>query len=174
MAGSQAVSLFLPFFLPPPWSVAWPWSEAGALASLPLTLSLSGSGATVPTGSTVVVAEIRNIKGVDRLVIVALGQVDASDVMTTQVIGGETLPGVRQSGRFGFYRVEGDVAAVRGLARTDTGQRAGHVTELAALPFVSCSANAAALATLLQCSTTALSLGALSISRVALPAVEDS
>ena len=89
----------------------------------------------MPTGSTVVVAEIRNIKGVDRLVIVALGQVDASDVMTTQVIGGETLPGVRQSGRFGFYRVEGDVAAVRGLARTDTGQRAGHVTELAALPF---------------------------------------
>ena len=110
---------------------------SGAVASLPLTLSLSGSGSTVPTGSTVVIAEVRSVKGIDRLVIAALGQVNASDVITTQAIAGEALPGVRQSGRYGFYRLDGTVAPVRGTARTDTGQRAGHVTELAALPFVS-------------------------------------
>jgi hypothetical protein len=116
-------------------------SLPGVTAALPLTLSLSGSGSSVATGSTVVVAEVRNVKGVERLVIVALAQIDGSDLTSVTRIGSIETVGVRQSGRYGFYRFDGSLSAVTGAARDDAGRFDGHVTELASLPFVSITTN---------------------------------
>ena len=110
---------------------------SSATAAFPLVLSLSGGGSAVPTGSTVVVAEVRNVKGVERLVIVALGRVDGSDVVSVSSAGGIGMSGVRQSGRYAFYRVDGALGPVNGTARDGAGRRDGHVAELAGLPFVS-------------------------------------
>lgn len=107
-----------------------------AAAAHPLSLSLEGAAFSAPTGSSVVVAELRTVEGGDRLVPVAFARVEG-DALTTVVDPGGGLPGVRTSGRYGFYSVDGPLEAVGGRARDTAGRRDGHSAVTEALPFVS-------------------------------------
>ncbi len=113
---------------------------SGAFAGESLTLVLANAAAAVPTGFSVVVAEVRNIGGRDRLVLVALGIVEGDDVSMVSEVGGVVLPGVRGGGRYGFYRVASSLELVTGSVREDaTGLGDGHLAQLAQLPFASVS-----------------------------------
>lgn len=109
---------------------------AGVRSGTPLALTLGGAAALVLAGTDVVVAEVRTILGRDRLVFVALARVDGDALTTLTEADGVTLPGVREGGRYGFYRFDGVLRVVAGKARDEDERRYGHLIELAAMPFV--------------------------------------
>ena len=107
-----------------------------ASAAQPLSLSLEGAAFSAPTGTSVVVAEVRTVEGADRLVPVAFARVEGDALTTvTELAGG--LPGVRTSGRYGFFSVDGSLEAIGGTARDTAGRRGGHSVSTENLPFVS-------------------------------------
>jgi len=110
---------------------------AGATATSSLALTLSGAAGLVPTGSQVIVAEVRNVLGRDRLVFVTLARIDGDSLTTLTEVGGVALPGVRAGGRYGFYRYDGPLDLITGTARDEVGQRDGHLIELNTSAFVS-------------------------------------
>jgi len=110
---------------------------SGQTSTAPLVLSLGGGAALAPTGSQVVVAELRNVRGRERLVFVTLARVDGDALTTMTTIGAVTVAGVRTGGRYAFLRFDGSLAIVTGMARDTAGRRDGHVTELEAFPFIS-------------------------------------
>lgn len=110
---------------------------AGTSVADSLTLSLAGAAAGVPTGSEVVVAEVRSVRGRQRLVFVALARIDGGALTTVTEVGGVTLPGIRTGGRYEFLRFDGALEIVAGVARDEDGFRLGHLVELEGQPFVS-------------------------------------
>ncbi len=109
----------------------------GAQTSAPVSLSLGNAASLVPTGSEVIVTEVRTIRDRQRLVIIALARIQGNDLTTITEVNGVTLPGIRNGGRYGFYRFDGALQIVQGSARDEAGRRDGHVIELESLPFVS-------------------------------------
>ena len=110
---------------------------SGAQSGAPLTLSLAGAAALVPTGSQVVVAETRTVRDRQALVLVAVGIIQGDALTTATTFGGVTLPGIRNGGRYGFFRIDGPLEVVPGTARDEADRLDGHVIELDGLPFVS-------------------------------------
>ena len=110
---------------------------SGAQTSAAVKLSLGNAAALVATGSQVIVAETRTIRDRQRLVLVAVGIIQGDSITTATMFGNTTLPGIRNSGRYGFYRFDGNLNAVEGTARDEAGRRDGHIIEIEALPFVS-------------------------------------
>ena len=121
---------------------------SGAAANNPLTLSLAGAAALAPTGSRVVVAEVREVLGRQRLVLVALARIDGDALTTIAEFDGITLPGIRAGGRYGFFRFDGALAAVGGSARDEAGRRDGHAVAIEGLALVSITDAAGAFALL--------------------------
>lgn len=109
----------------------------GAVAVKSLALTLSGGASSVPTGSQVLIAELRTVKNVDRLVLVALARIDGLDLTSIASADGVELPGIRGDGRYLFLRFDGALDLVTGIARDEAGRRDGHVVEVERLPVVS-------------------------------------
>ena len=110
---------------------------AGRTSAFPLLLQLGGGASHAPTGSQVVVAEVRNVRGRERLVFVTLGRIDGNALTTMPAVGGVGVTGVRSGGRYAFLLVDGSLAGVTGTARDSAGRQDGHVVEIQSLPFVS-------------------------------------
>jgi len=105
------------------------------LSDLPLTLG--GRAEYVPTGGHVVVARIETLRGRAALVPVALARVDGEDLTTFNELGGTSLPGVVEGGRYAFYLLSEPIALVEGTARDEAGGREGLAIRIEGLPFVS-------------------------------------
>jgi hypothetical protein len=110
---------------------------SGQTSATPLTLSLAGGASLAPTGSQVIVAELRDVRSRERLVFVTLANVDGSGLTTRTTIDALTVPGVRSGGRYVFLRFDGALALVTGTARDAGGRRDGHLTEIEQFPLVS-------------------------------------
>lgn len=110
---------------------------SGAVPNAGLSLSLGGSANLVPTGSTVLIAELRTVNDAQRLVLVALARVDGTDLTSVSSMDGIDLPGIRHGGRYGFFRFDGPIELVTGIARDEAGRRDGHLVEVEGLPIVS-------------------------------------
>ena len=110
---------------------------SGATSTAPLTLSLGDGAALVPAGATVVVAEVTEVAGRQRLVLVALAEIDGDALTSVHTLADTALPGIDHGGRYVFLSYQGDLALVTGSARDESGRRDGHVLELDGSPLVS-------------------------------------
>lgn len=109
---------------------------SGAVSSAGLSLSLGGGAGLVPTGATVLIAELRVVKDAERLVLVALARIDGDDLTSVDSADGIDLPGIRASGRYVFLRFDGSLQLVTGTVRDEAGRRDGHVVQVEGLPIV--------------------------------------
>lgn len=109
---------------------------AGQVSAAPLTLSLGGGASQVSSLSQIVVAEIENIFGVDRLVFVTMAQINGTALTTITSFQGVTMPGVRTGGRYGFFRYDGPLAPITGTAQDSSGRLDGHLITVNTFPFV--------------------------------------
>ncbi|BBO87548.1 hypothetical protein DSCOOX_07280 [Desulfosarcina ovata subsp. ovata] len=110
---------------------------AGQTAAVPLSLTLGDTAWRVPTGSQVVVAQVRTVQGRERLVLVGLARIEGNDLTMVTQADGTVFPGVREGGVYCFYRYDGELAVFSGTAREEAGRRDGLVTHVEAMPFVS-------------------------------------
>ena len=109
---------------------------SGAVSSAGLSLSLGGGAGLVPTGATVLIAELRVVKDAERLVLVALARIDGDDLTSVDSADGIDLPGIRAGGRYVFLRFDGSLQLLTGAARDEAGRRDGHVVQVEGLPIV--------------------------------------
>ena len=93
-----------------------------------------GLGTATP-GSNVVIAQIQRMAGVPFLVVVSMGQVTATNIVS-QVTPG--LPGITQGGDYVFYQLTVPTGFVSGTVSASTGPVAATV-QTDALPFVAFS-----------------------------------
>jgi hypothetical protein len=110
---------------------------SGVTATSGISLSLGGRASFVPTGGSVVVAQLQSVRGQTRLVPVALALVEGDDLTTVTEFNGTSVPGVRAGGSYGFYLFEGPLELVQGTAQDEDGRRDGMVVEIEKMPFVS-------------------------------------
>ena len=115
---------------------------AGAVANTALELTLEAVGPLVPTGATVLVAELRTLGTSTLPVLVAQAPLQGDALTTVANLDGVALPGVRTGGRYAFYRFDGPLVAVSGSIRELSGPTDGHIVRLEALPLVSVSGEA--------------------------------
>ena len=104
---------------------------AGASLGTTATLSVEG---TVEAGESVVLVRVERLSGVPRLLAVALGQEQAGRIESVAVSG---LPGVREEGRYVFYRVTSPMGFVTGETTVSGGGPVWAWVEGGGLPFVS-------------------------------------
>ncbi|MDD9944462.1 MAG: Ig-like domain-containing protein [Myxococcales bacterium] len=109
---------------------------AGVTPTAALSLTLGGRAAHVPTGGQVVVARVETLRGGAALVPVALARVDGEGLTTFTELGGASLPGIEEGGRYAFYLVRAPIALVGGTARDEAGSREGLAIRVEGLPFV--------------------------------------
>lgn len=108
---------------------------AGETTRQPLILTLENAAYLAPTQSQVVVAQIKQVMGKDRLVFVALAAVEGNSLTTVYQAGNISLPGIREGGRYGFYAIEGNIDIISGTARDADNHLSGHLVECGELPF---------------------------------------
>ena len=108
---------------------------AGSVARESLSIRLRDAARLVPTGSQIIVVQVRPIGGVERLEVVAVGRVDGADVVSVDRVGGVQLPGIRSDGHYGFLRFDGVLELVPGTAREESGRLDGLTVEILDLPF---------------------------------------
>jgi hypothetical protein len=104
----------------------------GALTS-PAELSVSASNAAPAPGVHYLIARVDRVDGVPFLTVVALADI-AGDRLVAVLAPG--LPGVIQSGRYLFYRVQGDLGVVDGVTRAAAGQPITAIVGSDTLPFI--------------------------------------
>jgi PKD repeat protein len=91
---------------------------AGATLAQGAMLSV-GRPAALPDGAQVIVAQIvADPAGSRRLRIVALGEVQASRVVSRSILGSLPLPGVVRGGQYVFLRSEGTLGFIAGVVRS--------------------------------------------------------
>ena len=106
---------------------------AGAVLATSAGLSVAGEA---QAGETLLVARVERVLGIPRLLVVALAEANAGRIAAVPVPG---LAGIKEGGRYVFYRVSGSVGWVTGpttLAATGA-PVGGAIVESDALPFVS-------------------------------------
>lgn len=111
----------------------------GQVANEPLSIALESPEVDVRTGEQVVVARVLNVLDRERLVIVALGRVLGSSIVTETVVGNVEFPGIVEGGRYLFLSFPGSLVPVAGTVRHADGTLAGHVVEIFDVPLVGIS-----------------------------------
>ena len=97
---------------------------AGAALTEPAILSIPRP-ASVPDGAQVIVAQtIIDPAGVRRLRIVAVGDVQASRIVSRTTLGAASLPGIARSGQYVFVRSATPLGFIAGIVRATDGTTA--------------------------------------------------
>jgi hypothetical protein len=104
---------------------------AGASLTTSAGLSIEG---TVEAGETWLVVRVDRVLGIPRLLVVALAEASGGRIAALAIPG---LPGIREDGRYVFYRVTEPIGWVSGLTTlASTGQGVSAVVESDRLPFI--------------------------------------
>ena len=105
----------------------------GAVLGTPAGVSVEGEA---QAGETLLVARVERILGIPRLLVVALAEANGGRIAAVPVPG---LPGIKEGGRYVFYRLSQPVGWVSGATSlASTGAPVGGaVVESSGLPFIS-------------------------------------
>ena len=105
---------------------------AGQRLAFAAELSLADPGVVAP-GDTLLVARVERVDGIPRLVVVALAELSGGRVRT---IATPPLPGLREEGRYVFYRSALPIGFVSGMVTPVAGRALVEMTGAGAMPFV--------------------------------------
>jgi hypothetical protein len=109
---------------------------AGQRLAFAADLSLADPG-VLQTGDTLLVARVERVDGIPRLVVVALAELSGGRVRT---IATPALPGIREEGRYVFYRSGVPIGFVGGTVTPIAGRALVEMVGPGATPFVAFTA----------------------------------
>jgi hypothetical protein len=108
---------------------------SGATLALPAQLSVTSPGG-VASGDNLLIARVDRVLDIPRLVVVGLGQLNGSEIVTQAYPG---LPGITVGGRYVFYRVGSPLGFVAGLTTSSGALVPSVVVGTDQLPFIGLS-----------------------------------
>ena len=95
----------------------------GQTANKPLQVTLENPLSSVNTGSQTIIVELKPVFEIDRLVFSGLATVngDGNSISTIENYPDAVPTGIRTSGRYGFFRYDGQLDLISGMAREESG-----------------------------------------------------